>query len=127
DLAAHAGEVRLDGVRPDRGARPAADGNGARAEPREQPGACRVVDVDDGDRIGLPAVRQVLREEPRLGREVPLDVAVKVEVIAGQVREYRRVEPRPRDAVLLERVRRDLDRDVRRPGRTHAGEETLER
>jgi hypothetical protein len=108
-----------------RGPRP--DGDGARAEARQQPDARRVVGVHDGHRVGLPALRQVLEEEPRLGGEVLLDVAVEVEMVAGEVGEHRGVEARAGDAVLVERVRGDLDRDVRRARGPHAREEPLER
>ena len=56
-----------------------------RGSARGELGAARIVDVDDRRRAG----RQHL-EQPALGREVLLHVAVKIEMIAREVREDRR-------------------------------------
>ena len=66
----------------------------------------RVVDVDDAD-VGHRAVAAV--EEGRLRVEVGSEVTVVVDVIAGQVGERRDAEAEAVDAVLVERVRADLE------------------
>jgi hypothetical protein len=110
-----------------RTAAPAADRHRARAQRAEQAGARGIVGVHDRHRIRLPARREVLEEEPRLGGEVALDIAVEIEVIARQVGEHRGVEAGAGDALLVERVRGDLDRHVRGPTGAHAREEPLQR
>ena len=54
------------------------------------------VAVDDRDGAGL----EQLREEPALGLEVRLEVAVEIQVIARQVREARRGEGQTGHAFL---------------------------
>ena len=78
--------------------------------------------VDDHD----AATRLLGREQPRLGAEVPLHVAVEVEVVALQVREADDVEPRAEHAPQGERVRRDLGRQRRRTPLEREREQRLE-
>ena len=47
-------------------------------------------------------------------------------MVLAQVREARGGEPRPVDAMLVERVRRDLERDRAHGLVAHAGEDRLE-
>ena len=84
-----------------------------------------LVDLDDGDLRGghlreaaAPLAGDVHHrpfgqragEEPRLGREVVLDRAVVVEVVAAQIGEGGGPEPASVHPVLGQAVRRDLDR-----------------
>ena len=72
--------------------------------------AHRVADVDD--RVLEPGQL----EQPRLRVGVALHGLVVVEVIAAQVAECSDPHPHAVDALLVERVRGDLHRDVRRAG-----------
>ena len=99
-------------VRPDRD-----DGHGRLAG---QPRAPLVVDADD-----TPA-RVLGREERRLRPEVVLHRLVEVEVVLREVGEQGDVEDRAVDAVLGERVARDLHDDVGRAGLPHHGEQGVQ-
>src|SRR5690606_25363341 len=84
------------------------------AAPRKLPAEV-AVDVHD------PLLELTLEEQPRLHLAVRAHVAVIVDVIAAQVGEERRIKLHAVDAVLLERVRGDLDRRrlraaIREPG-----------
>ena len=125
--APRAGERGLDLERANIGPRAPPDRDRSRREAPEQSFTRRVVEVDDRHRIGLPATGKVLEEEARFGGVVPLQIAVKIEMIARQVGEHRCVEARAGHPVLRERVRRHLHRDVRRARGGHGGEEPLER
>src|SRR5436190_15931474 len=52
---------------------------------------------------------EVIGEQALLGFEVRLEAAVKVEMVAGQVREDGRVESEPADAFLDQGVRGNLE------------------
>ena len=57
-----------------------------------------------------PAGTEQIREEFPLGLEVGVEPAVKIEMVAGEVREDRRLEDGPREPSLPEAVRGTLDR-----------------
>jgi hypothetical protein len=88
---------------------------------RQQTPAVRVVGVHDGGRARFAQV-----EQAPLRGEVTLHVAVKIEVIARQVREDRDVEPAALRAVERERVRGDLHRGGGHPLGDQLGEDLLD-
>ncbi len=117
---------------PDRSQRPFSARNSAsapdgeklatrRRDLREKPGSGGVVHVDD--RAG-PGLAQ--REEALLGLVVGLHVAVKIEMVARQVREDGDVEAAALHAVERERVGGDLHRRGARPVRDHLGQQLLD-
>jgi len=68
----------------------------------------------------------VRREKDGLRLQVAFHRPVVVEVVLGEVGEDGEVEHDPVDAMLSQRVRRDLHRDHTHPGRTHPREQTME-
>ena len=66
----------------------------------------RVVDIDDGMRKTRPI------EQLRLRGAVRFERPVIVEMIMGEIREQRGMEPHSRNAMLIERVRGDFDTDM---------------
>ena len=79
-----------------------------------------VVDIDDAD-VRHGAVASV--EEHRLHVEVGGEVAVVIDVVAGEVREGRDLETETVDAVLMQRVRTDLEAGARAARVGHLAEE----
>ena len=74
--------------------------------------ARRVVDVDDGRLALLRAQLADVLEQLRLRELVIFHRLMIIEVVLREVREDRRVKLDARDAVLVERVRRDFHDDV---------------
>ena len=93
--------------------------DGDRAAPQE-PARGGIVSVQE------PPDGMVRREEDGLRLQVALHRPVVVEVVLGEVREDSEVEHDPVDAMLSQRVRRDLHRDDLHPGRTHPREQTMQ-
>src|SRR5207244_2703144 len=93
-----AGERRLDVARMNV-ATTARDPDGTPGDRAREPRPEGTFDVHHRDRIRLPPGRKMLEEEPRLRRVVALEIAVEVEVIAGQVREHGGVEATTADPV----------------------------
>ena len=77
-------------------------GHGQTHDPPSETAPPRIVDTDDG------MARRRRCEQLGLGREVLLHRAVVVEMVAAQVGEGSHVEDQPVDAVLRQRVRRNL-------------------
>ena len=88
--------------------------------------ACRIVDVDDGCLALLRARLADVLEELRLRELVIFHRLVVVEMILREIREDGRVELDASDAILVERVRRDLHDDVVHALRLHERERVLE-
>jgi hypothetical protein len=87
----------------------------------DETAAVLVVLVDDGARWAGD-----LREEDLLGREVVLEVLVKVEVVAREVRENGRGEPHTVGPLQSQRVRGDLHDGVLDAGIGHLGKPLLQ-
>jgi hypothetical protein len=93
----------------------------AGAELVGQSGAPRIAGVHHGDAVE----GQVLDEEPALGGEVPLHVAVVVEVVTGEVGEAGGGEAQPGHPLLRQRVRGDLHHHQGGAGVAHLAEQRL--
>ena len=87
---------------------------------RGQLGAARIVQIDDRRGAGRQHV-----EQTALGREVLLHVAVKIEMVAREIREDRGREPQVRDAMERERVRGHFDRARRAAAIDHLAKQPL--
>ena len=88
--------------------------------------ACRIVDVDDGRLALLRARLADVLEELRFRELVVFHRLVVVEMILREIRKDRRVELDACDAVLVERMRRDLHDDIVHALRLHERERVLE-
>ena len=97
-----------------------AERRGGDLEVAQQPASERIVHVHDGP------TRVIRREEPRLGLEVRIHRAVVVEMVLRQVREDRRIEHDAVDPLLLERMRRHLERRTSNAGVAHPCQQALE-
>ncbi len=90
----------------------------------DQATAIGIVAVDDGRGAGAGG-GQLLEETP-LGQEISVEIVMVVEVVACQIGEGGGREAHPADAMLVERVRRDLHHGRRAPVVPHGGQEALE-
>ena len=91
------------------------------AQIAEQLAAVRVDGIHDRRAPRLRAALERAKEK-RLGTEIIIGVAVEIEVIAPEIGEHGDVPRDALDAMLHQRVRRHLHRDVRRAPVAHGGE-----
>src|ERR1022692_3835453 len=80
-----------------------------------------IVAVDHRDAIGIRTLRQDFREQPQLRREVILDAAVIIEMVASQVGEEAGAKVQRIDAPLRNADRGDFGERVAQTLLVHSG------